>query len=194
MKENKISLVVALFLGATSLVGATATVNGALTMGVAVVAVLLISSLIKLVLKKMIAGKIEIAANIVIYAFVTTLVAMLLNAFMSSGYKLVSLYIAVLAVDLLVWTNGEKLSFKDTVLLAVKFFGALVVIGAVRELLGKGSFYGIEIPFLAKNTITVLASVPGGFMVTAFVMAIFNKEPVTKLTVNDLFTCKKEAE
>jgi electron transport complex protein RnfE len=45
----------------------------------------------------------------------------------------------------------------------------------VREVLGAGSFAGLEIPFLVDYKLPILQAAPGGFLVFGILIAIVNK-------------------
>ncbi|MDO4500975.1 MAG: Rnf-Nqr domain containing protein [Erysipelotrichaceae bacterium] len=167
--------VMILFLGASIAVGASATVMGALCAGIAMLATLVLSNVILNALKKVFADC-KFGATLIVVAGVTSLVTMLLHAFMPGAYAGISVYLSCLCVNLLVYANAEK-DLKSALTAGVKFLIAVLIVGVVRELFGAGALAGVKVDFLAKHTINALNAPAGGFMVLAFVMALFrNKE------------------
>ena len=130
-----------LFLGACPAVAVTNNVLAALGMGVAVLAVMLLSSAIISAVKTLIPQKVKVAAYILIIAGVVSLVQMLMNAFLPDIYRMLGVYIAVSAVDLLIFSKAEEtpeLGFKrsmgDSLATGLVFLLALVVMAAFREI------------------------------------------------------------
>ncbi len=190
-----------LFLATAVVVGSTATLKGALTMSISVLLVLVLSSLLLTLLNKVITDDIRFISTVIIVAGTASLVQMLMNAFLPAGYKMVSLYLAVLAVDLSVFANCKDIK-NDSTAVALKksfktglYYAAVILVLAVfREAFGMGSIYGHALPWLSENTIAVLSTAPGGYMLLAFAMAICNKgeQPAEKLAtvLTDECTCK----
>ena len=46
---------------------------------------------------------------------------------------------------------------------------------SIREIFGNGTFFGIEIPILSENPISILTLAPGGFFVFGCLIALVNK-------------------
>ncbi|MBO5944980.1 MAG: hypothetical protein J6Q69_00065, partial [Clostridia bacterium] len=71
--------------------------------------------------------------------------------------------------------NGVIDSAKDGIGMGIGLLIALLAMAIIREVLGVGSFAGIEIPFLVDYKIPLLAQAPGGFLVFGILIAIVNK-------------------
>ena len=102
-----------------------------------------------------------------------------MNAFLPSVYQMLGVYLAVVAVDLAVFANGEAsasrgfgASVLDSLLTGLGFTLALLCMAAVREIFGNGSFAGLAIPFLESHSIPLLLKAPGGFLVFAILLAV----------------------
>jgi electron transport complex protein RnfE len=52
---------------------------------------------------------------------------------------------------------------------------ALLAIASIREILGSGTWFGFELPWLADNNIMIFSLAPGGFIVFACLLALVNK-------------------
>ena len=59
--------------------------------------------------------------------------------------------------------------------MGIGFLVALVLMAALREVIGNATFAGIEIPFLVNYKIPILTKAPGGFLVYGIVIAVMNK-------------------
>ena len=199
--ENPVAV---LFLGACPAMAQTGSVISALGMGVAVLLVLLCSAVVIAALKKAIPGSAKLSVCVLVAAGFASLVQMLMNAFVPNVYSMLGVYLAVVAVDLVVFSGAEAAaertvgeSAKDSLLTGLGFIAALLVMALVREFLGSGSIAGFEIPFMAKLTIPVLTKAPGGFMVFAILLAVINAiRPGTAeargLTAEAAFLCPAE--
>lgn len=189
MNENKNSLrsaiaenpALVLFLGACPAMAATNNVLAALGMGAAVLLVMLLSNMLISVLRKLIPEKAAIPAFVLIIAGFASIVQLLMNAFLPTVYQMLGVYVAVAAVNLVVFANGEKYtergfgaSVTDALFTGLCFTAALFCMAAVREIFGAGSFAGMSIPFLASHNIPLLVKAPGGFLVFAILLAVVN--------------------
>ena len=164
-----------LFLGATPALGATADVRGALAMGCAVLLVMLLSALVLLALRRLIPENVRVPAALLVSAGFASLVQLLMRALLPSLAQMLGLYLAVTAVDLLVFSQNEKPSVKSALLSGLCFLVLLAVTAALRELFGAGSFAGLEVPFLREYNIPLLLKAPGALVVYALVAALVSR-------------------
>jgi len=164
-----------LLLGACPAMGATATVQGALGMGVAALIVMVLSGIVIAALRKTIPACARIPACILIIAGFVSIVQMLMNAFLPDVYQMLGIYLTVAAVDLLIFAAGEEGSVAAAVKTGVKFIVILLVMGIVREVLGSASIAGKELAFLKDYRIPLLATAPGGFLIYSFTAAVISK-------------------
>lgn len=171
-----------LFLGACPAMGATGTVLGAVGMGVAALVVMLLSNVVISALNKTIPQCARIPAYVIIITGFVSIVQMVMNAFLPEVYQMTGIYLAVAAVNLLVFGTGEDAgkgsvgaAVADALKTGLRFVVILAIMGAVREVLGEGSFAGMDIPFLQNYTIPVLTKAPGGFLVYSILAAVVSK-------------------
>ncbi len=164
-----------LFLGACTAMGASTTVLGAVAMGVAALLVMVLSALVLTALKKVIPQCARVPACAIIVAGFVSIVQMLMNAFLPEAYQMLGIYVAVAAVDLLIFGSADEGNLSGAVKNGLRLLVVLAVMGAVREVLGQASFAGMDIPFLADYTIPVLTKAPGGFIVYSIVAAVISK-------------------
>ena len=181
MSEKKLCCVIAenplliLFLGACTAMGATTTLLGAVAMGVAALIVMVLSALVITALKKVIPECARIPAVVIIVTGFVSIVQMLMNAFLPEIYQMLGIYVAVAAVDLLIFGTADESCVVRAVKNGLRFLVILVIMGLVREVLGSGSVAGFDIAFLADYTIPVMTNAPGGFVVYSILAAVISK-------------------
>ncbi|MBQ7697456.1 MAG: electron transport complex subunit E [Paludibacteraceae bacterium] len=159
----------------------TSAVNG-MSMGLATMFVLVCSNVVISLLRNLIPDKVHIPAYIVVIASFVTMVQLLMQAYVPAIYETLGLFIPLIVVNCIVLGRAEAFAAKNNVGLSLLdglgmglgFTISLTVLGAVRELLGTGSFFGMTVyPDNYGMLIFVLA--PGAFIALAFLMAAVNK-------------------
>lgn len=160
----------------------TSAVNG-LGMGLSVTAVLICSNLVISALRKVIPNKIRIPAYIIIIATFVTVVDLLLQAFFyDSLYQALGLYIPLIVVNCIILGRAEAFASKndpisslfDGLGMGLGFTLALTVLGIIREILGSGSLFGIQVLPDAVTPAVIMIMAPGGFIVLGILLALFN--------------------
>ena len=189
-----------LFLGACPAMAATATLMGGFGMGMAVLAVMVLSNLVLALLKKVMPAQAMIPVCVIVSAGFVSAVQMLMNAFLPEVYQMVGTYVAVVAVNLVVFSEAEAAAERSVgnallqaVITGLSFTAILMIMGAVRELLGSAALAGKQIAFLADYKIPLLAKAPGGYLVASIVAALLSKlNPVSCCGSEgcDTVTCK----
>ena len=159
----------------------TSAVNG-MSMGLATMFVLVCSNVVISLLRNLIPDKVHIPAYIVVIASFVTMVQLLMQAYVPAIYETLGLFIPLIVVNCIVLGRAEAFAAKNNVGLSLLdglgmglgFTISLTVLGAVRELLGTGSFFGMTVyPDNYGMLIFVLA--PGAFIALAFLRAAVNK-------------------
>ena len=170
--------VLVLFLGACPAMAASTSVISALGMGAAVLVVMLLSNMLIYALRNAIPKSARLSANILIITAVVSAVQMLINALLPNVYQMLGVYLAVVAVDLMVYGSAEDAversfgkSIVNSLLTGLGFAAAMFVMAAVREILGSGSFAGNGIAFFKTYNIPALLQPHGGFVVFAILLA-----------------------
>lgn len=174
-KENP-SLI--LVLGTCPTLAVTTSVNNALGMGAATTFVLLMSNILISMLKNVIPDKIRIPCFIVIIATFVSMIDLIIQGFLPALSASLGVFIPLIVVNCIVLGRAEAFASKNPVFdslldglgMGIGFTISLVLIAAVREVLGAGSFMGFTfIPSHYNMLLFVLA--PGAFIVYGFVMA-----------------------
>ncbi|MBE6610479.1 MAG: electron transport complex subunit E [Ruminococcaceae bacterium] len=192
-KENKLMIVLRgiimenpvliLILGTCPTLATTTSVVSAFSMGIAATVVLICSNVVISALRKVIPDSVRIPCYIVIIAAFVTAVQMLLQAYLLDIYNMLGVYLALIVVNCIILGRAEMYAKNNNVAdsaldglgMGLGFLVALLLISTLREVLGNGSFAGIEIPFLSYFKIPILTKAPGGFLVYGIVIAIMNK-------------------
>jgi len=162
-------------------VAVTTTVLNGVLLGVAVLLVQVLSSLTVTLTRRWIHPRVRIPIYTIIIAVWVSVIDMLLAAFTPALYAQVGLYVklivafAIIISRLEVFASRQPLvpSFFDGLGMGLGFLLALVVIGAMRELLGAGSLAGI--PLAPGKPLLFFALPAGGFFSIALLMALFNR-------------------
>ena len=175
-KENP-SLI--LVLGTCPTLAVTTSVNNAIGMGAATTFVLLMSNIIISLLKNVIPDKVRIPCYIVIIATFVSMVDLLIQGFVPALSASLGVFIPLIVVNCIVLGRAEAFANKNSVWdsildglgMGIGFTISLILIAAVREVLGAGAFMGHTfIPSEYNILIFVLA--PGAFIVFGFIMAL----------------------
>ena len=158
----------------------TSAMNG-LGMGLSTTVVLILSNLLISLLRKIIPNQVRLPAYIVVVASLVTVTEMVMHAYMGSLYTALGIYIPLIVVNCIILGRAEAyasknpplLSAMDGVGIGLGFTIALTLAGALRELLGAGTVFGLRI-LPASWSIGIFIQPPGAFLVIAFIIAIMN--------------------
>ena len=174
--------VLVLLLGACPAMALTTDVRAALAIGLAVLVVMVLSSIVIAALTKLIPQGARLAACVLVTTALVSAVEMLMNAYLPNVYSMMGIYLAVCAVNLLVFGAAENAAeagfgkaLVNALVTGLVFTAVILVVAAIRELFGYGSFAGNEIAFLKTHAVVTLTQPTGGFLVFAFVAAVVNK-------------------
>lgn len=169
----------------------TSAING-LGMGLSTTAVLMFSNLMISLLRKTIPDRMRLPGEIVVVASLVTIVQLLMQAYVPVLYGALGIYIPLIVVNCIILGRAESYALFNTPLLSLfdgigmglGFTMALTAIGAVREILGSGAFFGFRfIPEEFHITFFILA--PGAFLVLAMLTAVQNKLKLPSATNGD---------
>ena len=178
LKENPTFV---LILGMCPTLGVTSSAINGMGMGVATMAVLIMSNIVISMIKRLIPDKVRIPAFIVVIASFVTIIEMLMQAYLPSLYASLGVFIPLIVVNCIILGRAEAFASKNGVLdsaldgigIGLGFTLSLTVVGAVREVLGAGSIFGYTFADGVMPLLFILA--PGGFLVLGYLMVLFNK-------------------
>ncbi len=179
IKENPTFV---LMLGMCPTLAVTTSAISGMGMGLTTMVVLAMSNVIISLLRNVIPNRVRIPAFIVIIASFVTIVELLLQAYIPFLYDALGIYIPLIVVNCIILGRAEAFASKNPVLpslfdglgMGLGFTVALTIIGAIREFLGVGTIFGLEL-FENFTPISIFAMAPGAFFVLATLTAIQNK-------------------
>jgi len=154
----------------------------ALGMSVAVAFVLIGSNLVVALVRKQVPDQIRIPIFIIIISTFVTICDYIMQAYYPDLYKALGVFVPLIVVNCIILGRAEAFAYKNPVLnsvldgagMSLGFALALGSIGVIRELLGAGSVFGIQL-FNATIAATIMILPPGAFITIGFLMAGLNK-------------------
>lgn len=178
LRENPVFV---LLLGMCPTLGTTSSAINGLGMGVATLFVLLCSNVVISLIKNLIPDAVRIPAYIVVIASFVTLLEMVMQAYLPGLYDALGLFIPLIVVNCIVLgraeayaaSHGPLSSALDGVGMGLGFTWALTLLGAVREFLGTGKLFGLEIYSEAYGSLLFVLA-PGAFIVLGYLIAVIN--------------------
>ncbi|MDF1558056.1 MAG: electron transport complex subunit RsxE [Methanosarcinales archaeon] len=191
VKDNPIF---GLVLGLCPTLAVTTSVENAIGMSGAALFVLLGSNIMISALRKQIPPIIRIPMFIIIICTFVTIIDMVMEAYTPPLYKALGIFIPLIVVNCIIIGRAEayairnnvKYSIVDAFGIGTGFLIVLVLIGAIRELLGTGAivlfgFELIKIPIYSDTPSTFMILPAGAFMTIGVLMAIVNYNRIRKL-------------
>ena len=170
-------------LGMCPTLATTTSVNNAIGMGLAATAVLICSNIFISLLRKFIPKQVRIAAYIVIISGFVTAVELLMRAYFYSLYQSLGLFIPLIVVNCIILARAEAFASKNKVLpsaidglsMGLGFTFALLVVATIREIIGAGTFMGIDLFGGHYSPVMIIVSPPGAFLTLGTVIAVVQK-------------------
>lgn len=140
-------------LGICSALAVTSQLEPAIVMGLSVTVITGFSNVIISLIRKTIPNRIRIIIQLVVVAALVTIVSMLLKAFAYDVSVQLSVYVGLIITNCILMgrleafamMNGPWESFLDGIGNGLGYAFILVIMGAVRELLGSGSLLGFKL-------------------------------------------------
>lgn len=158
----------------------TSSVNG-LGMGLATAAVLVCSNMVISLIKNLVPSTVRIPVFVVIISTFVTVIGMLMEAFMQDLYASLGLFIPLIVVNCIILARAEAFASKNSVPdsmldglgMGLGFTMSLTILGTVREIVGKGTFFGNTI-IEGYSPIGIFVLPPGAFIMLALLLALYN--------------------
>ena len=169
-------------LGMCPVLAVSNTARNALAMGLATAFVLLMSNIVVSSLRSFIPKQVRIATYILIIATFVTVVDYVIQAVSLDLYKALGAFISLIVVNCLILGRAEAFASKNSVGrsimdglgMGIGFAFALFCLGAVREILGAGSLFGVQLFHDAFQAWVVMILPSGGFFTLAGWLLLFN--------------------
>lgn len=166
-------------LGMCSTLAITTSVSNGLGMGVSVLLVLTASNVVISLLRKIIPNQIRIAAYIVVIAAFVTVIDLILQAYFPAISESLGVFIPLIVVNCIILGRAESFASKNSVAASavdgicqgIGYTLVLLVMSAIRELLGSGTLGGVRI--LPERFGALMMILPvGGFLTLGCLIAL----------------------
>ena len=170
-----------LMLGMCPTLGVTTAAWNGVYMGLATTFVLICSNLFISLLRKIIPEKVRIPCYIIVIASFVTVVDLVMTAFMSEMRAILGPYIPLIVVNCIIFARAESFAAKNSPHLALAdglgmglgFTISITCLAAIREIVGSGKFFGMEI-LPGYEPMAIMTKVPGGFITLGLMMILLN--------------------
>jgi electron transport complex protein RnfE len=171
-----------LVLGLCPVLAVTNTANNGLGMGAAVIFVLALSNLLVSLVRKIIPAKVRIACFIVIAASLVVAVELLMQAFSYPLYQQLGIFVPLIVVNCIILGRAEAFASKNPPLLSVAdglgmgigFTLSLTFLGSLREILGNGTWFGVNVVWDGFEPFGFMVQAPGAFVSLGVLLALMN--------------------
>ena len=169
-----------LVLGTCPTLAVTTLASSGLGMGLAATFVLICSNMAVSALRRVIPDQVRLPAYITIIASFVTVLMMLVQAFLPELDEALGVYLPLIVVNCIILGRAELFASKNPVFdsaldglgMGLGFTLTLVVMGSIREVLGQGTLFGVQVLPEGLDTMAVFSSAPGGFFVFGVLMAL----------------------
>ncbi len=184
-----------LVLGLCPTLAVSTSVINAVGMGVAATFVLLGSNIIISSLRKFIPDQIRIPCFIVIIATFVTINELIMKAYFPALNRSLGIFVPLIVVNCIVLGRAEAYACKNRVIdsildglgMGVGFTLALMLIAAIREILGAGTIFGVTLSSNFEPAIMMILA-PGALLTMGILIGIVNywhiRKSVRKVTRN----------
>ena len=180
LRENPLLV---LNIGLCSSLGVTTSIFNGIGMGIGMTFVLVMSEIVISIFRKLIPSAIRLPIFITVIAAFTTIVQLVLNAYVESLYNALGVFIPLIVVNCIIMGRVEAFASKnklgncvlDGLGLGIGYTIVLVGISLIRELLGGGTLFAgtaLKIDVIPEAfRIGIFNSAPGGFLVFGILAA-----------------------
>lgn len=159
----------------------TAAGNG-LGMGLSTTFVLVFANLVISLLRKIIPDKVRIPSFVVVIATFVTIIDLLIKAFVPALSSSLGIYIPLIVVNCIIFARAESFAFKnppvpsifDGLGMGLGFTCSLTLLSSVREIIGSGTWFGMQVMPDAYQPMAIIVSPAGGFITLGILILIVN--------------------
>ncbi len=143
--SNNVALVQVL--GLCPLLAVTATTINGLGLGIATTLTLVLSSLIVSLIRNSVKPEVRIPIFVLVIASVVTAIELAMNAYFHELYKILGIFVPLIVTNCAILGRAEAFASKttpdkavlDALMMGLGFAAVLVVLGAMREIIGQGT-------------------------------------------------------
>ena len=161
----------------------TTSAENGLGMGLATTFVLVCSNIVVSLLRKVIPPKVRIPSFIVVIASFVTVVQLCMEAYFYDLHKALGIFIPLIVVNCLILGRAEAYASRNPLLpsvvdgvgMGLGFTLALFVLGAVREIFGVGTLFGVALFGAGYQPLILMILPPGAFIAMGLLLAGMNR-------------------
>jgi len=172
-----------LVLGMCPALAVTTSVENGVGMGLAATFVLVCSNVMISMIRKIIPKKVRIPCFIVVIASFVTIVDLVMHGFFIELYRSLGLFIPLIVVNCIILGRAEAFASRNTVFrslldglgMGFGFTVALIVLGAIREILGNGTVFGVLVMGTSYEKFLIMILPPGAFITLGLLLGLMNK-------------------
>ena len=155
----------------------------ALAMGISTTIVLTASCVLASSTKRALPRSVRIPVYMLIVATFVTLVQYIMRAYMMPVYEALGIYLSLIVVNCLVYSRIETFASRNSIVssaldalgMGLGYTLAMVIMGIIRELLGRGTIFGVAVLAGHVESVNVFTLAPGGFFTLGIIIAAVNK-------------------
>ena len=170
-------------LGAGFIMASSADLRAAIGMGVAVSLALVFSAVVISAFRKVIPQAARLPVYLLVITAFVSLIQVVMETYFPGVVKMLGVHLAALSVSAVIYRDAEHVSgvmgegpaVKTAVVTGVLVTAVMAVCAVIREILGRGTIWGVEIPFLQNFHISPLSKKFGGYLVLAVMFAALRK-------------------
>ncbi len=170
-------------LGTCATLAVTTSVSNGIAMGLSTTAVLICSNLFISLLRNFIPKEVRIASYVVVISGFVTAIELLIKAFLPEINKSLGVFIPLIVVNCIILSRAEAYASKnkpffaalDGLAMGAGFTMALIIVSAIREVLGNGTLLGYKVTPESFEPSLMFVMSAGAFFTLAFVIAGMNK-------------------
>jgi len=179
LRENAIFR---LMIGLCPVLAVSTSLINSIGMGIASTFVLIFSNITVSAFRRFIPNGARIPIFIVIVSTFVTIIDYLMMAYTPQVHKALGVFVPLIVVNCIILGRAEAFAYKNDVMLSsldglgmgLGFTLAISILGAIREILGNGTIFGVKIFGAAFNPVVIMILPPGAFFAIGFLMAGLN--------------------
>lgn len=175
-KENPILIIM---LGLCGALACSTGAMDALGMGVAFSFVMICSNVVISMIRKLVPSQIRIPAYIIVISTFVTVIDYSMKAWAPALSRSLGVFVPLIVVNCIVMgraeafasKNGVPAALMDGIGMSIGFTWVITLLGAIREVLGNGTVFGMQVMPAAYQPILLFILPPGAFLVLGFLIA-----------------------
>lgn len=171
-----------LLLGMCPTLAVSTAASQGLGMGLSTTFVLVFANMAISMLRKAIPEKVRIPSFVVVIATFVTIIDLLIKAFLPSLSTSLGIYIPLIVVNCIIFARAESFAFKNPVLpsifdglgMGLGFTCSMTLLSSVREIIGSGTWFGMQVMPAGYQPMAIIVSPSGGFLTLGILILIVN--------------------